>query len=204
MRPIAMARMLSFEWPSFERLSFAQLGVPMFRRLMPIAALALLAGLSGCGMFGSKAQQYDCPATAGVGDAAVLSKFRPGPGRDLTDVRYQVRLVNVQHMCEYDSKGVTVQMRAGFALELGPANPDRKAEFAFFVAIADPNEQIVAKRIFTTPIVFPSNVGYVEHLEELQQRIPLPKGGSAADYQVIVGLQLTPEELEYNRKYERR
>jgi hypothetical protein len=44
----------------------------------------------------------------------------------------------------------------------------------------------------------------VEHLEELQQRIPLPKGGSAADYRIIVGLQLTKDELEYNRKYDRR
>lgn len=176
----------------------------MFRRLMPVSGLALLVGLSGCGMFGPKVTQYDCPATAGLGDAAVLSKFRPGPGRDLTDVRYQVRLVDVQNVCEYDSKGVTVRMRAGFALELGPANPDRKGEFEFFVAITDPNEEIVAKRIFSAPITFPSNVGYVEHVEELQQRIPLPKGGSAADYRIIVGLQLTPEELEYNRKYERR
>jgi hypothetical protein len=176
----------------------------MVRRLTVAAAVAVLAGLSGCGMFGPAAPQYDCPATAAVGDATVLSKFRPGPGRDLTDVQYQVRLVDVISQCSYDSKGVTVQMRAGFALELGPANPDRRATYEFFVAITDPNNEIVAKRVFTTPVAFPQNVGYVEHLEELQQRIPLSKGGSAADYRIIVGLQLTPEELEFNRKYERR
>jgi hypothetical protein len=115
-----------------------------------------------------------------------------------------VRLVDVSSECRHDSKGVDVRMRAGFALELGPANPDRKAAYDFFVAITDPNDEIVAKRIFTTPLDFPTNVGYVEHLEELEQRIPLLKGGSAADYRIIIGLQLTEDELEYNRKYERR
>ncbi len=174
------------------------------RALAPLAAVAALAGLAGCGMFGPKPPQYDCPSTGVVGDATVLSKFRAGPGRDLTDVQYQVRLVDVSSQCRYDSKGVDVQMRAGFALELGPANPDRNASYEFFVAITDPNNEIIAKRNFTTPLTFPTNVGFVEHLEELQQRIPLPKGGSAADYRVIIGLQLTPDELEFNRKYERR
>ena len=164
----------------------------------------LLAGLAGCGLFSSPGEQFDCPTTAAVSDATTLSKFRDGPGRDLTDVRYQVRLVDVLSRCRYDRTGVTVEMITAFALELGPANPDRNAAFPFFVAITDASNEIIAKRIFTSSLAFPSNVGYVEHREELRQRIPLPKGGGAADYQVIIGLQLTQDELEYNRKYERR
>lgn len=176
------------------------------RPALVLAALAALSGgLAGCGMFrGESRPQYDCPSVGAVADGAVLTKFREGPGRDLTDVRYQVRLVDVQNMCDYDRSGVTVQMRVNFALELGPANQDRTATYEFFVAIIDPSQNIAAKRNFTTPVTFPANVGYVTHREELQQRIPLPKGGSAADYQIIVSLQLTPDELEYNRKYERR
>ena len=169
-----------------------------------LGAGLLLALVAGCGLLDSSTAKFDCPTTAGVADATVLSKFRPGPGRDLTDVRYQVRLADVSSECRYDSKGVDVRMRAGFALELGPANPDRKAAYDFFIAITDPNDEIIAKRVFTTPLDFPANVGYVEHLEELQHRIPLPKGGSAADYKIIIGLQLTEDELEFNRKYERR
>ena len=178
---------------------------PILAALRRVAGVGLLlSAVAGCGLFGAAPPQFDCPTAAGVADAAALSKFRPGPGRDLTDVRYQVRLVNVTSECRYDSKGVDVRMRASFALELGPANPDRKAAYDFFVAITDPDDEIAAKRIFTTPIDFPTNVGYVEHLEELEQRIPLPKGGSAADYKIILGLQLSEEELEYNRKYEKR
>ena len=178
---------------------------PRLAGLSRVAGIGLvLASVAGCGLIGSKQPQYDCPTTAAVGDATVQSKFRPGPGRDLTDVRYQVRLADVSSECRYDSKGVEVRIKAGFALELGPANPDRKAVYEFFVAITDPNDEIVAKRNFTTPLEFPANVGYLEHLEELQPRIPLPKGGSAADYKVILGLQLTEDELDYNRKYEKR
>lgn len=177
--------------------------IPAFFRAAGLGAL-LFAGLAGCGLFSSPAEQFDCPATAAVADATTLSKFLDGPGRDLTDVRYQVRLVDVLNKCSYDRTGVTVEMLVAFALELGPANPDRNASFPFFVAITDPSNEIIAKRIFTSSLAFPSNVGYVEHREELRQRIPLPKGGGASDYQVIVGLQLTEDELEYNRKYERR
>jgi hypothetical protein len=176
-------------------------------RLIPfvrVALLLLLAGglLSACDPFRNTATQFACPRYGGLDTATRQVKFRPGEGRDLTDVMYIVRLDGVTRTCEYDKNGVSIAMKVNFALELGPANPDRNAAFQYFVAIADENNKVLAKRIFPVALTFPDNVGYVEKSDDIDQQIPLPVGRSASGYQIIVGLQLTEAELEYNRRTE--
>ena len=168
-------------------------------RLIAPLALAGLA-LAACDPFKNTTPQFACPRFGGLETATQQVKFRPGDGRDLTDVMYMVRLNGVQRTCEYDKSGVAIAMRVGFALELGPANPDRNASFQYFVAITDADNRVLAKEIFTTALAFPANVGYVEKTDELDQRIPLPVGRSASAYQIVVGLQLTEAELDYNRR----
>lgn len=167
-----------------------------------VVAPLVLAGLAlaACDPFKNTTPQFACPRFGGLDTATQQVKFRPGEGRDLTDVMYMVRLNGVQRTCEYDKRGAAIAMKVGFALELGPANPDRNATFQYFVAVTDPNNNVLAKETFPVTLAFPANVGYVEKMDELDQRIPLPVGRSAADYQIVVGLQLTEAELDYNRK----
>lgn len=173
--------------------------------LTAVAGLLLLAGCTAVSdaVLG-KTEQFACPRYGGLETATTQTKFRSGPGRDLTDVMYIVRLADVQRACRYDRSGAEVLTRVGFALELGPANPDRTARFEYFVAIADANDAVLARETFPVTVTFPANVGYVEHSEDIEQRIPLPRGVSAADHQIIVGLQLSRDELEYNRRTQRR
>ena len=168
-------------------------------RLAPALLIAGLA-LAACDPFKNTAPQFACPRFGGLETATQHVKFRPGEGRDLTDVMYMVRLNGVQRSCVYDKSGVAVAMKVGFALELGPANPDRNATFQYFVAITDGDNNLLAKQVFPVALAFPANVGYVEKADELDQRIPMPVGRSASAYQIIVGLQLTEAELDYNRR----
>lgn len=168
-------------------------------RLVPALLLAALA-LAACDPFTNNTPQFACPRFGGLETATQQVKFRPGEGRDLTDVMYMIRLNGVQRVCEYDRGGVAVAMRVGFALELGPANPDRNASFQYFVAITDGDNNVLTKQVFPVALAFPANVGYVEKTDELDQRIPMPVGRSASAYQIIVGLQLSEAELDYNRR----
>jgi hypothetical protein len=36
--------------------------------------------------------------------------------------------------------------------------------------------------------------------EETERRIPLPASVQGADYEVLIGLQLTPDEIDFNRR----
>ncbi len=166
-----------------------------------LAGIFLVLVAAGCGMFGgAKVAQYPCPQAGILKDAQRLTKFLPGPGRDLTDVLFQVRLANVRTTCAYDKSGVKIDMLNDIAIERGPADKSRMAVFAYFVAIANPAGTILARERFTALIPFVPNVSRAVAAEELEQMIPLPRGRSAENYRIIVGLQVTREELEFNRR----
>ncbi len=168
-------------------------------RNLPGLFLVLVA--AGCGMFGgAKVAQLPCPQAGILKEAQRLTKFRPGAGRDLTDVVFQVRLANVRTKCTYDKSGVKIDMLVKITAERGPADKSRKAAFAYFVAIANPAGNVLARERFAARIPFVPNISRAIATEELEQIIPLPRGRSAENYRIIIGLQLTREELEFNRR----
>jgi len=164
-----------------------------------LAAVALAALLSGCSLF-SKKDERACPRVEIVSDLSHIVKFRDGPGRDLNDVVYTARLDDVKSSCKYDKTGVTIEMtvsllgdrgRAGLALPT--------ADATYFVAITDRNQNIVAKQIFTSKFIFPDK-GMAGIDDELVQRIPLAPTTPGSDHTLILGFQLTPEEIDFNAK----
>jgi hypothetical protein len=176
------------------------------------ALLVSVLPLAACSGSGSKApdataatsQALGCPRVTIVRDAAEVTRFREGGGRDLTDVKSRARLMDFTGGCEYDRNGVTVNLNLVVGAERGPAAArDANGTYRYFVAITDPGGQIVAKREFDTTIDFSPNVGRGGSVEELTQQIPLAEGASAASYDVLVGFQLAPEELAFNRNPQR-
>jgi hypothetical protein len=164
-----------------------------------LAALVLSLGtLSGCGMFNT-AKQFPCPAVGMPRETATLTRFREGPGRDLTDVIYEAGVADVKMACTYTSKGVDIELGVVLSAERGPANASRTATVPYYVAIIDPQRNILAKEVFTSTLTFQPNVSRATNIDETQETIPLPKGKSAERYGIVLGMQLTPEEVEYNR-----
>lgn len=174
-----------------------------FSRCLFVAAAAVIV-LTGCGMIGGKQPQFSCPRAGILKEAAAITKFRPGPGRDLTDVVYLARMIDLKSSCSYGRKGVTVDMTLALAAERGPAIRSSKATLEYFVVITEPGGAILAKEQFATPIAFPNNVTQTRGIEKLQQIIPLKRGASGANLRIIVGFQLQRHELDYNRQQPRR
>ncbi|MGE5539893.1 MAG: hypothetical protein ACM30I_14845 [Gemmatimonas sp.] len=168
-------------------------------RLLVLAVGAMaLASLSGCGLF-SKTPQFDCPKVEIPKDLATMTRFRDGGGRDLTDVVFNAGVLDVQIACDYGSKGVDIQLNVVVGAERGPASRAATATIPYFIAIGDPQRNILAKEVFSATVEFQPNVPRAYATEETEERIPLPKGRSAEAYGIIVGLQLSPADLEYNR-----
>jgi hypothetical protein len=164
---------------------------------------AALAALSGCGLF-NKSQQFDCPAVEIPKEVANLTRFREGGGRDLTDVVFEAGIADVQIACDYGSRGASIQLNVVVGAERGPANRSPTASVPYFIAIGDPDRNILAKEVFSSTVTFLPNQSRAYNTEETEETIPLPKGRSAERYGIVIGLQLTPEELEYNRNRRQR
>jgi hypothetical protein len=175
------------------------IGVMRIGQASRLAAVALVALLSGCSLF-SKKDARACPRMEIVSDLSRLVKFRDGPGRDLNDVVYMARFDDVKTGCSYDKAGVTVEMTVSLIGERGRAGLALpKAEVTYFVAITDRSQNIVAKQAFTSQFDF-SDKATAAIDDELVQRIPLAETAPGSDHTLILGFQLTPEEIDFNAK----
>jgi hypothetical protein len=164
-------------------------------------AAGALAGallLSGCGMFGSREPPRPCPAAGILPDASSLTLFRDGAGRDLSDVVVTGQLVNVDMQCRYDRTGMTADLRVLVSATRGQADTTRVHDIEYFVAIADPQRNILSKERFVIRFEF-RDQPRINRIDELEPRIPLSDLNQGPGYAILVGFQLTPEQLEYNR-----
>ena len=166
-------------------------------RRVAAAVLAPLA-LAGCGGDG-EAFAPACPGAAIVRDAADITRFR-GPSRDLTDMALDGRITGLQGKCTRGGRdAVLTTVTPALELTRGPAAQGRTAELAYFVAVGQ-GERILDKQVFALRAEFPPNTDRVRLSgDDVELRLPVKPGETAAAYRVLVGFQLTPEELELNR-----
>jgi hypothetical protein len=165
------------------------------RRLVLAAVPAALL-LAGCS---SSEPPPPCPS---VGTPALLenfTQFEPGGGRDLTQVRFSGRLSGFQSTCEYDEKGVDLELALQMIVERGSADRERKVDVQYFVAVEDGPGNITAKQVFDVTIPFEGNSRRLARVEEISLRVPAPAGHGFKQTRILVGFQLTAEQVEYNR-----
>lgn len=168
-----------------------------------LATLGLALALGGCGWLGPSEKPNPrsiCPQALILADAGEMTIFREGPGRDVTDVVAQARIADVLVNCKPDRRLVTVDLQVAIAAERGAANRDGRQDVDYFVAVVDPQGQILNRQSFRMSFAWPENRMRVGGVDELEPRIPISGPEKAPDYQIWVGLQLTEEQLAWNRR----
>lgn len=165
--------------------------------LMPALPILAALALSGCS---SDKPPPACPPVGTPKPLDSVTQFVPGGGQDLTQVRFSGLVKRIDTTCDYDEKGVDVDLGIALVIERGPADRDRKAALQYFVAVEDGPGNITAKKIFDVEVPFEGASRRLAKLEEVSLRIPAPKEHGFKDTRVLVGFQLTPDQLAYNRK----
>jgi hypothetical protein len=166
-------------------------------RRFVLAALPAVLLLSACS---SDEPPPPCPPVGTPAPLDTFTQFVPGGGQDLTQVRFTGRVARVQSVCEYDETGVDVELAIQMVVERGPADRNRDFAQQYFVAVEDGPGNITAKQVFDVAMTFEGNTRRLARLEEIELRIPAPAGRGFKDIRVLTGFQLSPEQLEYNRR----
>ena len=146
-----------------------------------------------------------------------MTQFKPGPGRDLIDIEYEAEIAQVAPDCFYGRDGrITVTTTLGLIATRGPAARSDRANFIFFVAVVDQAQRVLARERFESALEFGENqrrAGVEEEIEEviptrpsgsIEEVIPLATGLTGAHYEILVGFELSGEQLEFNRSRTRR
>jgi hypothetical protein len=165
-------------------------------------AAAVLGGLlvGACEALTGPSEPVVCPAVLVVADAAKDTKYREG-GTDLTDVRFAAAVENVNWVCVYHDDGTAeIEITVDFSAFRGPAAGDGPARFDYFVALADPRREILAKQVFDLVVPFEGNLTAVtvRRVAGVTFHVESPSVGAA--HRIFVGFQLDAAELERNRR----
>jgi hypothetical protein len=166
-------------------------------RAAPAAALALaVAACSGTG------RQAPCPSIAIVPELHSIARFGPVPGRQDTDVTYGAVMLNADVSCGIDKKrgGLVVSSKLGISA-LRARTDVKKAQVTYFEAVINRDQQILSERDFVIDLEWPTTQQRLEDTEELETLLPLPANATGADYAILFGFRLTPDELQYNRDH---
>ncbi len=140
-----------------------------------------------------------CPRAVVGENAGRLTRFS-GAGKDPANVVFEAEIADLAGSCVYNDDSIEVDLQIQLVAGRGPAATDDNAKFNYFVAVARTDKTILSRDAFDTVIELPGNQTRNQTVEELEQTIPIAKGESGANLVIIVGLEMTPEELEFNRK----
>jgi len=171
-----------------------------------LIAGVLLVALGGCNPF---ADPPPCPKVSILKQAHMITLYGEGPERDDADVAFEAELRDVRVRCDHDvdeTDGGGIELIFALPIEAtrGPAAEGNRLSVPFFVALADPGRQIVAKEVFTADLVFEAESESARTVEEFEQWIPLGPGENGLAYETLVGFQLTQDQLEDSRRRDAR
>jgi hypothetical protein len=176
------------------------------------AVLAIvLLGLTGCAgrsynPFADSGPLLPCPKTRVLADAGEITRFREGGGRDISDVLFSGRMVDLIGACEHDidddtrAGRMTMELAPVMAFERGPADRSRAAQFEYFVILLDSARTPISKNLFAVKVPFEGNANRVTYTDtSITLKVPLKSGQSGRDFEILLGFQLAKDEVEHNR-----
>ena len=146
-----------------------------------------------------------CPAVEAVEELSSLSEFTDASNQTDYNLIAKIDIAKIQNSCSYDKNAVTIDLSMDFLGTLGPtgrASSGGKPFFSypFFVAVTSASGDILAKEIFAASMTYSPGQSTQTYTEKLRQIIPVESRDTGASYKVLVGFQLTPDQLAYNRK----
>ena len=142
-----------------------------------------------------------CPFVKVLYDAARYVELKDN--KEATSaVGYTGEIQGLSSACGYkDAEPIRVQMQILFALGKGPQATSSSKTYRYWVAVTDRNAEVIAKEYFNLPVTFASGQDRVLVTDKIYGvTIPRVKASvSGANFEVLVGFDVTPEMVAFNR-----
>ena len=160
--------------------------------VMPLA-LFLLLGACGGNDDEIFAKSLICP-TVGVLSTASHLRATGGNGEPAYDLEFmRARLQN----CDLKKNRMTAEIRFEMRADRGPAMTESDFDFRYFVALLNPEGDVINKSIEKDSGKFKSDrpqVYFARSYDDIKFEVPEGKDGEG--YEILVGFQLSREQFE--------
>ena len=154
--------------------------------------------------FGSgrnEANAGPCPLLGVLYDSSRLVEFK-GEGERFQNVAFTGEMRGVRGLCRYTGANpIELSLDIDMAFGKGPAAEGQSRVYRYWVAVTRANMAPIEKRYFDVTVDFPrgeDRMAGAEHIE----KIVIPRANdtiSGANFEILVGFDLTPQQLAFNR-----
>ncbi|MEZ5937132.1 MAG: hypothetical protein R3C52_02810 [Hyphomonadaceae bacterium] len=173
-------------------------------RIKCLGAVALAAFTASCSQLDSRQNVGPCPVAGVLFDASRVVNIE---GEDRHEnVGWTGSIEGVKGFCRYvGTNPITMEIDIDFAFGKGPKAEGDRHSYPYFVTVTRRNQIVLAKRGFTADVRFKPGEDVVR-VRDTVSGIVIPRAKqdiSGTNFEILVGFDLTPEQLAYNRSGKR-
>lgn len=144
-----------------------------------------------------------CPLMGVLYETSRLVDFDSPDVERYANIRFTGEMQGVRGLCRYvDNDPILMTMEIDMAFGRGPAATSDRNTYRYWVAVARRGRGApIEKQYFDVDVRFSGDEAVVTRTEEIE-RIVIPRANaevSGENFEILVGFELTPEQLQYNR-----
>jgi len=142
-----------------------------------------------------------CPSALSLYDAHRVVRFVDDQ-EVYESVGFTGEILNVRSLCSYyDDRPIIANLEIDMGFGRGPAAIGETANYEYFVAVTRRDRAVIHTEVFPITVRFRGDSDRV-FLTETIEAISIPRAEattSGSNFEILVGFELTEEELAYNR-----
>ncbi len=144
-----------------------------------------------------------CPLMGVLYDTARIVKFNQPDNQRYANIEFTGEMQGVHGLCRYvEADPIAMNMEIEMAFGRGPAATSDRQTYRYWVAVTRRGRAPIEKVYFDVDVRFPRGESVVTHRERIDQ-IVIPRATadtSGENFEILVGFELTPEQLAFNRE----
>jgi hypothetical protein len=136
-------------------------------------------------------------------DNARLVDFAAPDQQRYANIEFTGEMQGASGLCRYvDDDPITMSIDIEMAFGRGPAATSDRQTYRYWVAVTRRGIAPIEKAYFDVDVRFPRGEAVVNRTERIE-RIVIPRATpdlSGENFEILVGFELTPEQLQFNRE----
>ncbi len=143
-----------------------------------------------------------CPLMGVLYDNSRQVSFASPDNQRYANIAFTGEVQGVRGLCRYvDADPITMALEVDMAFGRGPASTADRQTYRYWVAVTRRGRAPIEKAYFDVDVRWGRGEAVVNRTEQIE-RIVIPRANaevSGENFEILVGFELTPEQLQFNR-----
>lgn len=146
-----------------------------------------------------------CPPVRIMDDLKMSIEFTDMSAPSAATEMGRLSMSDLKVNCDVAGDEMIVEMDIGFDGKLGPKarwkeNDQASFAYPYFVAVTSPDGTVMSKEVFAASVSYGAKENDIRQVETIHQTMPIRSGDDVSRYAIVLGFQLSDEQLAYNRE----